>query len=323
MRIKKVALALLLAALFVVFAGCGQQRIPEQQRRLVVGFVDQLSESSWRDRIATSIADTAKLRGIQLISLSTARTQDEQIQAMRSLITYRVDAIVLSPIVMRGWDNVLHEAREAGIPVLLVHRHIQTDEPGAIGAYVGSDYEEQGRIAAGYIRNRFEQQKETVKVMEIHGIVGSSDTSERSRGIRSTFNRDEKFDIFYSVSCSGMYSKAYELMSIYLNNSNRPDVLVSFSDSMTLGAIKAMEEKNIQPGKDIAVVSFDAQQDAIELLKQGKINCIVETDPNVGDIVMDEVESLSDSGEMGKEIVLKGRVFYDTDNPSDIAPRGY
>ncbi len=314
----------MLAALFAIWTGgCEPAAPPAQPQKLVVGFVGQLSESSWRDRIASSVEETAERRGIQLIALSTARTQDAQIQAVRSLITYRVDAIVLSPIVMRGWDNVLREAKEAGIPILLLHRHVQTDEPDAIGAYVGSDYEEQGRTAARYIRERFAKRKEPVRVMEIHGIVGASDTAERSRGIRDTFNRDEKFDIFYSISCSGMYSKAYEMMDIYLNNSTRPDVLISFSDSMTLGAIEAMEDHGIRPGRDIVIVSFDAQQDAVNLLKEGDINCIVETDPNVGNLVMDAVASLAGGGKMGREILLDDRVFYDTDDLTGLAPRGY
>lgn len=324
MRITRVAAALLLAALFIIgVGGCGPAAPPAQPQKLVVGFVGQLSESSWRDRIASSVEEAAQRRGIQLIALSTARTQDAQIQAVRSLITYRVDAIVLSPIVMRGWENVLREAKEAGIPILLIHRHVQTDEQDAIGAYVGSDYEAQGRTAARYIRERFEEREEPVRLMEIHGIVGASDTAERSRGIRDTFNRDGKFDIFYSVSCGGMYSKAYEMMDIYLNNSTRPDVLISFSDSMTLGAIAAMKDHGIRPGGDIVIVSFDAQQDAVDLLKEGDINCIVETDPNVGNLVMDAAASLIDGGEMEREILLEDRVFCDTDDLTGLVPRGY
>lgn len=324
MRILRGVAALMLAALFVIWmGGCKPVTPPAQPQRLVVGFVGQLSESSWRDRIASSVMEAAQIRGIQLIELSTARTQDAQIQAVRSLITYQVDAIVLSPMVMRGWDNVLREAKEAGIPILLIHRHVQSDEPDAIGAYVGSYYEGQGRTAAQYICERFANQEKPVRVMEIHGVVGSSDTAERSRGIRDTFGTDGKFDIFYSISCGGMYSKAYEMMDIYLNNSTQPDVLISFSDSMTLGAIEAMKDHGIRPGRDIVIVSFDGQQDAVDLLKEGDINCIVETDPNIGSLVMDAAISLIDGGEMGREIVLDDHAFYDTDDLSGLAQRGY
>lgn len=306
-----VALALLLGF---------QQEDGREEGQLVVGFVELLSESSWRDRVAQSIAEAAEAAGVQLITVESDRTQDGQIAAIRKLITYQVDAVVFSPVVMSGWDNVLSETQAAGIPVILTERTIKTEMKAAVAAYVGTDYEAQGRAAALFLRKAFPGRIAPVNVMELTGTVGSSSNADRSRGIRSVLNQDARFDIFYSLSCDQMYSKAKETMEIYLNNNKHPDVLICYNDAMTLGAIEAMEHYGIRPGREILLVSFDAQQDAVDQLLEGKINCLVETNPNVGPEIMRMAGLVSES-RSGEAVYLEGAIYMAGD--TEIPPRGY
>ncbi|MDL2257814.1 substrate-binding domain-containing protein [Eubacteriales bacterium OttesenSCG-928-K08] len=309
----------------LLFLCCACRPVSEQtppSRQIVVGVVEHLSESSWRDRVHASIVEAANELDVQLITIETDRTLDAQIQAMRALITYQVDAIVVSPLVLRGWDNVLRDAKAAGVPVLMVHRNVQTDLEDVVAAYIGADYVEQGRMAAFYVREQRPPQSEQLLVMELHGNVGTSDTVERSRGIRGIFTYGGSYEIYHTVSCNYMYSRAREAMAAHLLTGRLPDILISYSDSMTLGAIAAMEEAGIAPGDDIFILSYDGQQDAIELLEQGKINCIIENDPNVGSAVMDCVMKLV-SGQATQDIYLESRLFDNTLDFSALAPQGY
>lgn len=294
----------------------------ENTPQLVVGIVTHLSENSWRDRVNASMEEAAQAYNIQLIQIETARTQDDQILAMRALITYQVDAIVISPLVLRGWDNVLRDAKSAGIPVLMVHRNVQTDVEGAVAAYIGADYGAQGRMAASFVLARTARRESPLRVMELHGTVGASDTAERSRGIRDLFGTGGKYEIYSTVSCNYMQAWARESMRAHIKSGRTPHIVISYSDSMTLGAVEAMEEAGIVPGQDIVIVSFDAQQDALALLEEGKINCLIENDPNVGEAVMETVLALKETG-MAEDVLLESRVFRDTDDLSALAPRGY
>lgn len=317
----------LLPLLFLIpiflLAGNNSPKPPPEPHGPVVGYVQLLSESSWRDQVSASIAQAADQEGIQLITLECQRTMDSQIQAIRTLITYQVDAIVLSPVVMTGWDNVLGEAKAAGIPVILIERRIKTDLEGAIAAYIGSDYEMQGREAARFVTRFYGGQTQPVQIMELLGTVGSSTSSERSRGIRSAFYRSEKYDIFYSVSCDYMYSKARETVHIFLSNERRPDVILSYSDAMTYGAIEAIEQLGLQPGRDILLVSFDGEQQAIDLLAEGKINCIVESSPYLGEAVMETVRALETGSPVASEVLLPYQVFTGETDFDALGPRGY
>lgn len=294
----------------------------EESPQLVVGFVAHLSENAWRDKVYTSLEEAARAQNIQLITIETARTQEAQIQAMRALITYRVDAIVISPLVLRGWDNVLRDAKEAGIPVLVAHRNVQTEVEGAIAAYIGADYEEQGRMAAHFIVERTRRDPGARLIMELHGTVGASDTVERSRGIRGLFGQGEKYEIYATISCNFLQSWARESMRAHLHAGRLPDIVISYSDSMTLGAIEAIEEAGLVPGKDVLLVSFDGQQDALALLEAGKIGCIIENDPNIGDAVMNAARTLAETGAT-EDVFLPSRLFLDTDDIASLAPRGY
>lgn len=299
-----------------------QPPAPEETPQLVVGFVMHLSENSWRDKVYASLEEAAQAQNIQLINIETARTQEAQIQALRALITYRVDAIVFSPLVLRGWDNVLRDAKAAGIPVLALHRNVQTEVEGAIAAYIGANYEEQGRMAAHFIVERTRRDPGSRLIMEIHGTVGASDTVERSRGIRGLFGQAEEYEIYSTMSCNFLQSWAREAMRAHLRTGRTPDIVISYSDSMTLGAIEAIEAAGLAPGKDMLLISFDAQQDAMALLAEGKINCIIENDPNVGEAVMNAARTLAETGS-AEDVLLPSRIFLDTDDIAALAPRGY
>lgn len=278
-------LALSLAAGLMLRQSSAEEAV---DTRPVVGYVELLSESSWRDQTSRSITDAVTQAGMQVLVEQSGRSLENQIQTVRKLITYQVDAIVFSPVVMAGWENVLAEAQAAGIPVVLFER--QTDRKAAelVTAYVGTDYRGQGHAAADFIQRAFQDQEE-VYIMELLGGVGSSSIADRSYGIRTLFGQDEKYKIFYSVNCDMMLSKAKETCRPFFKNGQLPDVLISHNDAMTYGVIELMEELGIRPGEDVVIVSFDGEARAVELLAEGKISCEIETDPNVGPAVAEAV----------------------------------
>ncbi len=329
MHLKKLIPALLgvAAIIAVVLALLPKHTQPDEDGppAAVVGVVQILSESPWRDKVYASLSDAASMHNMQLITLETDRTQESQIQAIRTLITYQVDAIVFSPVVMSGWDNVLSETHSAGIPVILFERRIKTNLDGMIAATICTDYEAQGKAAAQFIKQAFPRHPGAVQIMEVTGTVGSSSSTERSRGIRTEFNKSPKYDLFYSLSCDLMYSKAKETFEIYLRYTDIPDVLISYNDAMTFGAIASMEKLGVQPGKDILIISFDAQQQAMDYLSEGKINCEIETSPYIGEAVINTISTLLNGppSTLPIEVVTPFDVFTAEDIASPLPPRGY
>jgi simple sugar transport system substrate-binding protein len=92
---------------------------------------------------------------------------------------------------------------------------------------------------------------------------------------------------------------------------------------MTLGAIDAMKEKGIRPGTDIVIVTIDAEQAAIEALRQGEVNCVVECNPKQGPDIIWFVARLARGDKIPRITFMQEEVFSEGDDLSGIPPRGY
>ena len=127
MKIKR-ALIIIGSFLLAVLAGCGQgkQDLTEQQEKpegspIVVGFSQVGAESEWRVANTESIKRAlSEENGYELIFDDARNEQENQIRAIRTFIQQDVDYIVFSPRVETGWTSILQEARDAGIPVIVI-----------------------------------------------------------------------------------------------------------------------------------------------------------------------------------------------------------
>ena len=101
------------------------------------------------------------------------------------------------------------------------------------------------------------------------------------------------------------------------------DVIYCHNDDMADGVVSYLEETDIKPGKDITICSVDGQQSAIDLLKAGKLNCVVECDPNIGEQLFEVVTAVLAGKEVPKENFTTGRVFSEYSDLTKITERGY
>ena len=98
--------------------------------RIIVGFSQIGAESAWRIYNTRDMQAAAQKAGIQLLYANAEQKQEKQIKDIRSFIMYQVDVIAFVPIVQDGWGNVLEEARDAGIPVIVCDRRINSEYAG-------------------------------------------------------------------------------------------------------------------------------------------------------------------------------------------------
>ena len=156
MKILRVVMVLL-ALLFTV-AGCDsasrarnnlfhRKRPRKTYEDLVVGFAQIGAESEWRTANTNSIKDEAERLGVELKFSDAQQKQENQITAIRKFIVQKVDVIGVSPVVETGWEEIFQEAKDAGIPIILVDRRADVAEDLYV-TYLGSDFLEEGRNAA-------------------------------------------------------------------------------------------------------------------------------------------------------------------------------
>ena len=325
---KKIILSLFLAGMLMaasVFSSCQNKEDRQGDPGLLLGFSQIGSESAWRVGNTNDIEEKAEEYGISLMFEDANQKQENQIAAIRRFIAYKVDVIAFSPIVEDGWDNVLLEAEAAGIPVILVDRDISSEQEGLTACLIGADFYSEGVKAGEYlIRKADSLGLDEVNIVEITGTDNSTPMRQRQAGFADTIAADERMHILESIDGDFLKSRGAECMRTLLDKyGDEIDVVYSHNDEMTLGAIPEIEKAGFAPGRDIIIISIDGGQDAIDVLKSGKINCVVECTPKLGKEVMETAIKLKNGETVESRIHPEEQVFSDYQDLSNIEPRGY
>jgi ABC-type sugar transport system substrate-binding protein len=277
--------------------------------RIVLGFSQVGAESGWRTANTVSIHDAAKKAGIKLRFSDAQQKQANQIAAIRSFITQKVDVIAFSPVVESGWDDVLKDARAAGIPVILTDRAIDTASKDLYVTFIGSDFVKEGTLSGEWLTKEYGGATGQVRIVELKGTTGSAPANDRAKGFRAVIKGDPKFKIVASQTGDFTRAKGEVVMKSFLKEHDDIDVLFAHNDDMALGAIKAIQAAGLRPGIDIKIISIDAIRDGMKALAAGKINFIAECSPLLGPQLMDLVQKILNGESVPPRIVTEETTF--------------
>ena len=323
---KGMVLGLVLVLLLGLSGCAGKQEPAEDNASIVVGFSQIGSESSWRIANTVSMEQAAKETGFSLMTDNANQKQEKQIDAIRSFIAYRVDVIVFSPIVETGWDNVLTEAKQAGIPVILMDRMIETQDDSLYTAYIGADFYAEGRRAGEYLVRKADAiGAEHLRIAEIHGTTDSTPMRDRQRGFMDVIRQDDRFTVIDSVDGDFLRSKGEECMRELLAKYGVDgiDVIFAHNDAIMLGALDVLESLDDPAVKNMILITVDGEKDAVDALKAGRINCVVQCTPDLGPAVMSLVQDLKAGKELPKVNHPEEGAFSDFDDLTDPAVEGF
>ena len=144
---------LLCIALAFNIAGCLRKpEQPEDKDLYVIGFSQVGAESDWRIANTKSMVETfTEDKGYELRMENAMQRQDNQFAAVRNFILEGVDCIVIAPTVEDGWDAVLTEIQNAGIPVIIMDRSVSVADKDLYLTNIGSDFLEQGNMAVKWL----------------------------------------------------------------------------------------------------------------------------------------------------------------------------
>lgn len=301
-----------------------EQELEVQEQPIVLGFSQLGSESDWRKANTRSIQESAKELGIELLFDNAEQSQEKQFEAIRGFIARKVDVIAVSPVIESGWEPILLEAKQAGIPVILSDRAVQIEDPSLYVTLIGSDFYEEGRKAGKYLKDKTHNETGKIGIVELQGTEGSSPSIERGRGFRDVLVDSSNLTILQSAPADFTVERGKEVMRTFLEElGDEIDVLFAHNDDMAIGAIEAIEDYGLRPGQDIIIISVDGTRKAFEMMAQGKINCIVECNPLLGPILMQAVKELIAGRTLPKRIISPESVFTEHIAEREVRNRKY
>ena len=281
-------------------AGAGQ---------ITMGFSQVGAESGWRTANTASIQDAAKAADIDLKFSDANGEQENQITAIRSFVQQQVDVIAFSPVVRTGWDAVLLEAKNAGIPVILTDRAVDTEEPDVYKTFLGADFVREGQWAGDWVVKEYAAAPGPVNIVQLEGTTGSDPALERSSGFAEAIAGDQKLQVIASQTGDFTRSGGKQVMEAFLKANPKIDLVFAQNDDMALGAMEAIEAAGKKPGQDIKIVAIDATHDGMQALADGKFNFIVECNPLLGPELMDLAKKVVAGDPVPPRVVTPDETF--------------
>ena len=274
---------------------------------ITVGYAQVGAESDWRTANTESFKSTfTEENGYKLIFDDAQQKQENQIKAIRSFIQQDVDYIVVAPVVETGWETVLEEAKEAGIPVILSDRMMQVSDDSLFEAWVGGNFVKEGETCGNWLADYLKAQgrgDEEINIVTIQGTIGASAQVGRTEGFANVLAEHSNWKMLDMQTGEFTQAKGQEVMESFLKSYDDIDVVICENDNEAFGAIDAIKAAGKTCGPD--------GEAAFESMIAGDLNATFECNPLHGPRVAEIIQKL-EKGETVEKIQYVDEAYFDT-----------
>ena len=269
-------LLILVACIMVITAGCSMEP-PEwakdssdkgRNKTIKVGFSVSTLNNPFCN-FEKGAEKKAKDSGIELIAVDAQNDAAKQTNDVEDLIQKGVDVVVINPTDSDAVASAVSAANAANVPVITVDRVANS---GKVVSHIASNNIEGGQMASDYIR---ELVGEGANVAELEGIPGSSAARERGKGFHNV--ADKSLKVVAKQAADFDRAKGLSVMENILQANGDIKAVFAHNDEMALGALEALKSA----GKtDVVVVGFDATDDAVKAVNDGRMAATVAQNRN-------------------------------------------
>jgi inositol transport system substrate-binding protein len=205
--------------------------------------------------------------GVNVIVVDAQRSPEKQVQQIESFIAQGVDAIILNPCEVEASSPAVDKALAAGIPIV----NVNSETKSLPSAFVGSHDEQSARLAMEYIAKRLGGKG---NIVMMHGYMGQAAQIKRDAGAREVLAKYPDVHLLAEQTAEWDRAKAISLMENWLQaHGDRIDAVFAQNDEMAMGALLACE--NAKKKDKIIIVGVDAIADALEAVKQSRLDATV------------------------------------------------
>jgi simple sugar transport system substrate-binding protein len=249
---------------------------------ITLGFAQVGAESGWRTANTQSYQDYfVEANGFKLVFADANQDADKQKQDVRDLISQGVEVIDLAPVTDSGWEPILQEAKDAGIPLIISDRQLDVSDDLYL-SYFGGDMKGEGDRATAWLKQYIADNSITdpINIVHLQGTIGSTAQKGRSLALDEAAPANG-WNVVYEQTGEFTQAKGQEVMESFLQQGVDFNVIYSENDDMTYGAIDALTAAGKDP-KDYIIISFDGNKSAVQMVIDGIIDVIAECDPLLG-----------------------------------------
>lgn len=285
----------------------GEQPEPDtgKKEQYVIGMSQCNLGEPWRVAMNDQIAaEAAKYPEFKVIFADAAQDNSKQIADIQNFVQQKVDLIIASPNESTPLTNVIKEAYEAGVPVILLDRNIDEE---AYTQFIGANNFDMGVAAGEYVADTL--LPDGGKVCIIKGLEGTSAGQDRDEGFRKGVAKNDKIEIIAANNADWLREKAITVAEEMLQTNKEIDLFLCLNDPMAEGAYIAAEQAGRE--KDIMYVGFDGlptPDGGLRSVIDGRINMTQVYPTGGAEAIQNAYKLLVEGKELEKNLTLEAEV---------------
>jgi ABC-type sugar transport system substrate-binding protein len=287
-----------------------------------VAFAQMENTGPWRIAESESMKSEAARRAdkYNFVYTDAQGTTAKQVSDVEDMIARKVSAIFLAPREAEGFSSTFQAAKAANIPIILIDREA-TGTPGVdFVTVIKSDFIKEGQRAGEWLAK---QTNGKAGIVELKGTTGSSVANDRSKGFMDEIGKHADMKVIASQDANFTRAEGQKVMENIIQAQGKAITAVyAHNDEMALGAIAALKAANMNPGKDVMIISIDGQKLALQAIIAGDMNATVECNPRFGPIAFDTLEKFWKGEKLPAQIINEDR-FFDASNAAQFIEEAY
>lgn len=269
MKRDKILLLLMVAAMVVSMAGCGNLMVENPSVWLIV---KSTQTAFWQATFAGANAAKSEYNvDLTIKGPDTEEDYQAQNEYIAQAIEAGADAIVLSAISYTGNAEMVEKAIKAGIKVVIIDSDVNSDK---VSARIGTDNVEAGRTACN-VALATDAPELTVGIINFD--AGVRNGQEREAGFRQQLYQNPRVKRIYTIHVLTRAEEAEAQTRTLLEKHPEINVLVSFNEPLTVGAARALGDLGLED--QVRLVGFDTNLECIDMLQENIITALMVQNP--------------------------------------------
>ncbi|HEV2655333.1 MAG TPA: ABC transporter substrate-binding protein [Ktedonobacteraceae bacterium] len=298
---------------------CGNPPKLTKSTGLKVGFSQNISNSPWRLAENKSMQDGAKAAGDTFVMTDAGGQDSKQVSDIQSLISQKVDVLIIAPLTETGEVSAILAAKKACIPVFLVDRDADHSlaKPGQdYVTFVGSDFVKQAQLVADTL---IKATNGKGKIIELEGTSGATPAILRKQGFDNEIKKYPGMQIVASQDANFDRDTARQKMQTLLQA--HPDVTIVYAanDEMAQGAIAALKAAGKTPGKDVIIGSIDGETAALQSIIAGQQLVSVTSNPRLGSLAYQAISDYAGGKTVPAWVVMQDQTYTKDNAQANLA----
>ncbi|MFT3889349.1 MAG: substrate-binding domain-containing protein [Arachnia sp.] len=210
-------------------------RLLPEKAEYVIGYSQANNAEPYRAQLNLQLEYYAKQHpNLKLLPIADAQQDSSrQVSQVQQFIQQKVDVLIVSPNESDPLTPPVEQACQAGIPVIILDRSVNTD---CITAFIGGDNVAIGK-AAGELAVKL--LPDGGNVVELRGITSNQPQIDRDQGFRDAIAANPKIKIVKDQDAKWLKEEGTKVMQQWLQSGEKIDLVYGHNDPMALGAYLA------------------------------------------------------------------------------------